>query len=119
MSVHARIAWLRSRTTKPSCRIGPNGSIASRAVRASSSMDMSAVLSGYSCIIGWLRLTQSKRYVPLGHAEGHACALFEAAPKRFAQRCRRSPDSSGSHGSVRSEEHTYELKSLMRISYAV
>src|SRR3546814_9822468 len=44
---------------------------------------------------------------------------LQVLPRGFADRCRERLVGTEDHGDRRSEEHTSELQSLMRISYAV
>src|SRR3546814_2256341 len=47
------------------------------------------------------------------------CACWSASWEKRSIFARRSVPTCGQYGSIRSEEHTSELQSLMRISYAV
>src|SRR3546814_7161106 len=59
------------------------------------------------------RCSRGARQQPAGPSGAFTDALARSAPARLAG------DARSVHGDVRSEEHTSELQSLMRISYAV
>src|SRR3546814_8868363 len=56
---------------------------------------------------------------PLFGAHGHGRLRRREALEQRVDRARRMPQRRGQEGDVRSEEHTSELQSLMRSSYAI
>src|SRR3546814_2358486 len=81
---------------------------------------------GYTIIKDYMRERDQRRqevFVPLSHPPGHGQADFGEAMVVIGGVERKAHffvlDLPHSDGCYRSEEHTYELQSLMRISYAV
>src|SRR3546814_7203976 len=72
-------------------------------------------LAGVSCVANVL-LTTTNRVVSGRNRDSTAC---NSAPSILATKCGRGPSIIGANAVQRSEEHTSEFQSLMRISYAV
>src|SRR3546814_3091623 len=58
-------------------------------------------------------------FARLRRSSAHGRPAGEVDPALRSRRHARAPESCGTSGAQRSEEHTSELQSLMRISYAV